>query len=174
MPADFWLYQTIPADKLKPGTYRINCMLWVESNKKANCRLFANNNVQYYGYASDYTNLLTSGEENTYAGYAGGTGTTMELKDMEVYVTIKEGEDLSFGIKTGNKRNDGSTATDNCGWFKVDYFRITPIETSNITTSTNTKRHDHHLYALNGRKYSSDSHLTKGIYIQDAKKMIKK
>lgn len=124
MPAKFKLYQTIPADKLEPGVYRIRCKLWVEVAKKTSCRLFANNYVQYYGYESDYTNLLTPGEINSYAGHAGLETSNITLQDMEVYVTVAEGEDLEFGIKTGNKKNDGSTATDNAGWFKVDYFRI--------------------------------------------------
>ena len=126
MPAAFKLYQTIPAAKLEPGIYRIQCQLWVENGKKTSCRLYANNNVQYYGYESDYTNLLTPGEINTYAGYAGGSS-PMVLKDMQVFVSVEEGEDIEFGIKTGNKKNDGTTATDNSGWFKVDYFRINRV-----------------------------------------------
>ena len=124
MPASFKLYQVIPAAKIEPGVYRIQCKLWVEVGKKTSCRLFANNYVQYYGYESDYTNLLTPGEINSYAGYAGLESSNITLRDMQVYVTVGEGEDLEFGIKTGNKKNDGSTATDNAGWFKVDYFRI--------------------------------------------------
>jgi hypothetical protein len=128
MPSDFELSQTIPASKLLPGTYRITCMLWVENSKKTNCRLFANQNVQYYGYESDYTRLLTPGEINTYAGYAGGTTENIVLRDMEVYVTVGEGEDLTLGIKTSNRRNDGTNASDNSGWFKVDYFHIERVE----------------------------------------------
>ena len=131
MPDEFWLYQSIPASKIEAGTYRISCMLWVEADKKTNCRLFANNNVQYYGYESDYTNLLTPGENATYAGYAGGNTSSIVLRDMEVYVTIADGEDLSLGIKTGNMRNNGVRSTsDNAGWFKVDYFRINKISDS--------------------------------------------
>jgi len=127
MPPFFRLYQTIPADKIEPGVYRIRCMLWVENSKKTSCRLYANNNVQYYGYESDYSNLLVPGEINTYAGYAGGDANNIVLRDMQVYVTVAEGEDLEFGIKTGNKKNDGTSATDNAGWFKVDYFRIDKV-----------------------------------------------
>ena len=46
---------------------------------------------------------------------------------MEVYVTVAKGEDLKLGIRTGNRRNDGTTATDNAGWFKVDNFRIEKV-----------------------------------------------
>ena len=87
--------------------------------------------MQYYGYESDYTNLLTPGENATYAGYAGGNTSSFVLRDMEVYVTIADGEDLCFGIKTTNMRNNGVRSTsDNAGWFKVDYFRIDKISDS--------------------------------------------
>ncbi len=95
MPDKFVLYQTIPASEIEPGEYRVACKLWVEVAKKTSCRLFANNNVQYYGTESDYTNLLTPGEINTYAGYAGGNTADVILRDMEVTVTVGEGEDLT-------------------------------------------------------------------------------
>lgn len=158
MPDEFWLYQSIPASKIEAGTYRISCMLWVEADKKTNCRLFANNNVQYYGYESDYTNLLTQGENATYAGYAGGNTSSIVLRDMEVYVTIADGEDLSLGIKTGNMRNNGVRSTsDNAGWFKVDYFRIEKVnvppeeqgEDLGLTEKV-LKNYDFELYEQNG------------------------
>ena len=158
MPDEFWLYQSIPASKIEAGTYRISCMLWVEADKKTNCRLFANNNVQYYGYESDYTNLLTPGENATYAGYAGGNTSSIVLRDMEVYVTIADGEDLSLGIKTSNMRNNGVRSTnDNAGWFKVDYFRIEKVnvppeeqgEDLGLTEKV-LKNYDFELYEQNG------------------------
>ena len=157
IPSDFWLYQTIPAGKIEPGVYKISCMLWVENSKKTNCRLFANKNVQYYGYESDYTRLLTDGEINTYAGYAGGDASAITLRDMEVFVTVGEGEDLSFGIKTSNRKNDGSSATDNAGWFKVDYFRINkvsevpPADEEDLTlTERVLKNYDFEFYSDGG------------------------
>lgn len=177
MPDEFWLYQTIPASKLQPGTYCVSCLLWVEVDKKTSCRLFANNNVQYYGTESDYTNLLTPGENATYAGYAGGNTSSIVLRDMEVYVTIAEGEDLSLGIKTGNKRNNGVRSTsDNAGWFKVDYFRISKIDGDEATGMNNqpTKQIENRKsYDLLGRKIEKpQSH--KGIYIQNDRKVISK
>jgi len=128
MPEKFELSQTIAASDIEPGTYRISCMMWMEENKKTSGRLFANNNVQYYGSKSDYTNLLTEGEHNTYAGHAGQNGAgPFTLMPMEVYVSVAEGEDLKIGIRSGNKRNDGNSATDNAGWFKVDNFRIDKV-----------------------------------------------
>ena len=165
MPDEFWLYQTIPASKLVPGTYRVRCKLWVENGKKTCCRLFANKNVQYYGTENDYTNLLTEGEVNTYAGYAGGNTDEFVLKDMEVSVDIKEGEDLMIGIKSGNMRNNGERSTnDNSGWFKVDYFRIHRIATTEVNNSVaplsnGTTR----LYTLTGIPVTSAK---KGLYVQ--------
>ena len=129
MPQKFTLYQTISHNDIAPGRYLVACKLWVEVAKKTSCRLFANDNVQYYGTEGDYTNLLTPGEHNTYAGYAGGANNEFVLKDMEVVVDVAEGDDLTIGIKTGNRKNNGTTATDNAGWFKVDFFRIHRLDT---------------------------------------------
>lgn len=156
MPDKFTLYQTIPADKLGAGTYRVACRLWVEVNKKTSCRLFANNNVQYYGYESDYTNLLNEDEHADYAGYAGGNTSDIVLKEMEVVVDLADGEDLTIGIKTGNKKNNGTVATDNAGWFKVDYFRIhrlTPTAIAGTQNDNNGTRTEY--YTLNGTQLPS-------------------
>lgn len=128
MPANYALYQTVPAEKLEPGYYLVRCQLWVGEGLKGTCRLFANNNVQYYGYESDYRNILTPGETNTYANYAGGANNNFTLRDMSVVVYINEGEDLKVGIKSSNKKANGSAATDNTGWFKVDNFRIDRLD----------------------------------------------
>ena len=181
MPDEFVLSQTIPAAKLTPGTYRVACKLWVEVNKKTNCRLFANKNVQYYGTESDYTNLLTPGEINTYAGYAGGNTNEFVLRDMEVVVEVAEGEDLTIGIKSGNMRNNGVRSTnDNAGWFKVDFFRIHKInEATAIHQSTANSLHPSIVYDLQGRKIANSQlsmmkgSLKKGIYIADGRKFVR-
>ena len=125
VPDFFQLYQTISG--LAAGTYRVQCRLWAQSGNLGTVRLFANNNVQYFGKQTDYVSNLTAGEVNTFAGYSGTS--SAELKDMYVIVTIAEGEDLTLGIRTSNQKSDGSRATsssDNTGWFKCDYFRIEP------------------------------------------------
>ena len=179
MPDKFVLYQTIPASEIEPGEYRVACKLWVEVAKKTSCRLFANNNVQYYGTESDYTNLLTPGEINTYAGYAGGNTADVILRDMEVTVTVGEGEDLTIGIKTGNKKNNGSVSTnDNAGWFKVDYFRIHRLDNSGVeaveTPVNAVEAARTGIYNLYGQLISTDAgdvdRLSKGIYIVNGKK----
>ena len=104
MPEFFELSQTIPASEIEPGTYRVSCMMWMEENKKTSGRLFANNNVQYYGYESDYTRLLTPGEINTYAGYAGQNGGgPFNLMPMEVYVRWRRAKTSrsAYALETG-------------------------------------------------------------------------
>lgn len=166
MPEHFTLYQTIPANRIQPGTYRVACRLWVESNKKTSCRLFANDNVQYYGYESDYTNLLTEGETADYAGYAGGNTGNIVLKEMEVTVDVKEGEDLTIGIKTGNRKNNGTTATDNAGWFKVDFFRINRIETTALTAIGNGTAGSPQYYTIDGQRLPSPDAARRKIIIE--------
>ena len=84
---------------------------------------------------------------------------------MEVSVDIKEGEDLMIGIKSGNMRNNGERSTnDNAGWFKVDYFRIHRIATTEVNNSVaplsnGTTR----LYTLTGIPVTSAK---KGLYVQ--------
>ena len=156
-PADFQLYQTIPANKLKAGTYRVTCQLWVANNKKGVTRLFANNNVAYFGRESDYQNCFTEGEEATFAGYAGDSnGSPFILKDMEVTVHVSAGESLTLGIRSGNMKNDGTviTTADGTGWFKVDNFRIELIE-DDATAIQNSKIQNSKLwgiYDLSGRR----------------------
>lgn len=157
MPSTYELSQTISSEKLTPGYYLVRCMLWVQEGMKTSCRLFANNNVQYYGSESDYTRLLTPGETNTYAGYAGGKTDNVVLREMAVCVKVEAGEDLRVGIRTGNKHNSGSVATDNAGWFKVDNFRIDRLDGAPAAAEedlTLTKQllvnHDFELYSENG------------------------
>lgn len=124
MPKFFQLSQTIKG--LPAGNYRVRCKLGVFTDQVTNQRLFANNNVQYYGPESDYVNNLVEGENNTFAGHAYGVknGKKSLLNEMYVDVTIAEGEDLTVGIRSSNTLSDGTAATDNAGWFKVDDFRI--------------------------------------------------
>lgn len=130
MPNVYELSQTIPASKLGAGTYLVTCLLGTQKDKMANCRLFANKNVQYYGQESDYTAaMLTSGEVNTFAGYGPSGSGKMTLQPMSVMVTLQDGESLKLGIRSSNFKADGSRSTgDSHGWFKVDHFRLQRIE----------------------------------------------
>ena len=173
MPNGFELYQTIPATSLTPGKYLVECKLWVEENYLATTRLFANQNVQYYGMDIDYENNLTEGENNTFAGYIGGQNGNFIMQDMYVYVDLKEGEDLKLGIRSSNLRSDGTPHTEyKNGWFKVDYFRINQIITTNIDTKPLASNHlNDDIYDLQGRKVLPSK---KGLYIRQAKKIIKR
>ena len=130
MPNVYELSQTIPASKLGAGTYLVTCLLGTQKDKMANCRLFANKNVQYYGQESDYTAaMLTSGEVNTFAGYGPSGSGKMTLQPMSVMVTLLDGESLKLGIRSSNFKADGSRSTgDSHGWFKVDHFRLQRID----------------------------------------------
>ena len=190
MPEDFILSQTIPAEKLGAGRYTVKCKLWVEVNKKTSCRLFANNVVQYYGTEADYTNLLTPDEEVSYAGFAGGNTNPFILRPLSVTIELADGEDLTIGIHTGNRRNNGQTATDNAGWFKVDNFRVYKEETTGIKTMHNEECIMHNAplgnsrnswyYDLQGRKVkvnvnvnvNGNSPLKPGIYIVNGRKVV--
>ena len=179
MPNDFELYQTIPAGKIEPGRYLVCCRLWLQDGHLGTTRLFANNNVQYYGMDIDYARNLTDGEENSFAGYIGGQDNNFILQDMYVYVDVKEGENLRIGIRSGNRNADGSEGCDRCGWFKTDYFRIHKADLSglgNITAGNNTTRSE--VYDLAGRMVASDissiAKLPAGIYISNGQKFVKK
>lgn len=123
MPADFELYQTVPAAKLTPGIYEVGCLLWNQSGRRGTCRLFAGNQVQYYGNANDYAGILTEGEHSSFAGYQAGNPSNATLHPMRVYVAVHEGEDLRLGIRSSNMAPDGAQ-TNETGWFKVDHFTI--------------------------------------------------
>jgi hypothetical protein len=192
LPDDIELAQTIPTDRLGAGRYVITCKLWVEVNKKDNCRLFAKplpadgsdrtTIVQYYGWESDYTNLLEADEEASYAGFAGGSSGNFILRPLRVEVTLTDGDALTVGIRSGNRRNNGAHSTDNAGWFKVDDFHVYRIsdDTNGIPNpqphSSFLFSHSSFLYDLQGRRVTLSSDalrptLQKGIYILNGKKI---
>ena len=184
----------IPADKLEPGRYLVQCKLWVEEDYLATTRLFANNNVQYYGMEDDYLNNLTPGENNTFAGYIGGLNGNFILQDMFVYVDIAEGQDLRLGIRADGRQSDGTRHPEQKnGWFKVDYFRINKVETTGISLDEGLRindesnnrssliSHPSSVYDLQGRKVvDNPSSLIPhpsskpGIYIMNGKKIVVK
>ncbi len=175
MPANYEFYQTIPASKIEPGTYLVTCNLGVFKEKMATCRLFANDNVQYYGKESDYTDtMLTSGENNTFAGYTASGSAKMTLRPMFVTVEVKEGESLKVGIRSSNYKADGTLSTnDNHGWFKVDHFRIQKVDgsqTDRVTDLLESKvLPDDGIYDMQGRCLTGTKP-DKGIYIVNRKK----
>ena len=186
MPNTYELSQTIAASKLGAGTYLVTCLLGVQKDKMANCRLFANKNVQYYGKESDYlASMLTSGETNTFAGYGASGAGKMTLQPMSVMVTLKDGESLKLGIRSSNFKADGTRSTnDSHGWFKVDHFRLQRIDAEETPSGIQTIDHGQQTtdngiengksYDLQGRmvnRLSSDATLGSGVYIQNGKKV---
>jgi hypothetical protein len=132
MPESFEFYQIIDKDNLPAGTYKVQCLLGHEAgNQFTTQRLFANQNVQFLRAESDYTEAnRTPGEIYSYANQTPG-GLDV-LKEMTVYVTIGEEDALKIGIRSGNlqKSGTGGTTSGNTrGAFKVDYFRLTKIDT---------------------------------------------
>lgn len=181
MPTDLCLYQTIPASKLTPGTYRVSCLFWSEEGLEGQGRLFANNEVQYYGAPNAYKKNLTEGEHNSFASYISACqsvdGTSMQ--EMSVVVSIGEGEDLTIGVRSGCMKSDGTlaTGTDRTGKFRVDYFRIEKLSSDapdaiTLPTATHPTESGTGLYDLTGRRMPASS-TRKGIYIQNGKKIIK-
>ena len=172
-PLDFQLYQTVPASKLTPGTYRVRCLLWCKKGDLGTCRLFANNNVQYFGKESDYAQNLVEGENATFAGHIGTSGSTFILEEMEVTVSIEEGEDLSLGIRTSCMKPDGTQATssESTGWFKVDHFRIERIQDdeTGVAPLLLPLNKEGAYYDLSGRKWPK---VPKGLYVQNGKKYL--
>ena len=186
MPNTYELYQTITASKLGAGTYLVTCLLGTQTDKMANCRLFANKNVQYYGKESDYTaSMLTSGETNTFAGYGPSGSGKMTLHPMSVMVTLKDGESLKLGIRTSNYKADGTrSSNDSHGWFKVDHFRLQRIDAEETPSGIQAIDHgqqttDNEIesgksYDLQGRmvnRQSSNATLGSGVYIHNGKKV---
>lgn len=125
MPDPFELYQVIKG--LPAGEYEISCRMACFTGLITTQRLFANNNVTYFGPEEAYGQNLTKEEASSFAGLQPSDEENPILQELSVRVQLKEGEDLRIGIRSGNKLKDGTTATDNAGWFKVDEFSITYV-----------------------------------------------
>lgn len=176
-PLDFQLYQTVPASKLQAGTYRVRCLLWCQTGQFGTCRLFANNNVQYFGRESDYDKNLTPGETATFAGHSGTGGTPFRLEEMMVEVTLKDGESLQLGIRTSKLKANGTEASGSeaTGWFKVDHFTIERVEESEDGLAQPLRKGGDvtQAYDLQGRPINGQ--LRQGdIYVIDGRKVVGK
>lgn len=142
IPENFEFYQTLAG--LPAGTYKVQCLLGVDfPEKHTSQRIFANNNVQYFGKSTDYVagNNLNTSENYTFAGYSPEvvSGSVTVLKEMKVYSTIAANNALKIGIRTGGKNASGATAPTAApfwGWYKVDYFRLTKIDPAKAADAT--------------------------------------
>lgn len=133
MPESFELSQTVKG--LPAGEYIIRCKLAVPQDRLTTQRLFANKYVKYYGKETSYVSNLTTGEINSFAGYpeSSGNGQNIVLNDIALNFVLLEGEDLKIGIRSSNKYSDGTSATNNAGWFKVDHFRLECVKEYTVT-----------------------------------------
>lgn len=95
--------------------------------------------MQYYGPRSAYDKNIVEDESYSFAGYAFAptNGSAAPLQEMAVKVTVLEGEPLTVGIRSSNLKADGTKATDNSGWFKVDDFRIELVRAINSDSLLN-------------------------------------
>ena len=135
MPETYELYQVIKG--LPAGEYEISCRLACFTDLITNQRLFANNYVTYFGSEDDYGKNLTANEINFFAGLQPTDDSDPVLQELSVKVYLQEGEDLRLGIRSGNRLKDGTTATDNAGWFKVDEFTLTYISDGQVVLDEN-------------------------------------
>jgi hypothetical protein len=136
LPDDFEFYQTIDKDNISEGTYKVTCILGIADGHLTSQRLFANQNVQFFGKESDYETNKTAGEIYHYAGYTPEGQDTG--KGLKVYVTISEGDSLKLGLRGGSYKGDGTLAATNNlpGWFKFDYFTLTKIDPAVATDAS--------------------------------------
>lgn len=177
MPNDLCLYQTIPANKLQAGVYRVSCLFWSEAGLEGMGRLFANNEVQYYGSPHEYEQNLTAGENNSFASYISEAVDGKSMQELSVVVTVEEGEDLTLGVRSGSIKGDGTqvTGTNRTGKFRVDYFRIerlSDLDPDALKDLRDLKvlKVPNETYDLSGRKMTGQ--LPKGIYIRNGQKVV--
>jgi hypothetical protein len=147
--SSYTLYQDVTG--LPAGKYRVKCSMFVQDGCIGTQRLFANNNVQYYGSVTDYNRNLTAGEVNTFAEWSTSNNTFQSglfFRDLFVDVDVHANETLRIGIKSGNMNVDGIyNATGTTGWFKADNFRL--VRTGDLTALNNVEAMP---FTVNGQK----------------------
>lgn len=138
MPANFELYQIIRG--LPAGTYTLSARMAVLDDRISTQRIFANNNVQYFGKAQNYLQNIVPNETYSFAGWL-STGEGY-LKNMSVDVEIREGDSLKIGIRSGNRLSNGQISSSNDGWFKADNFKLKLKTGTNGETALKENRTD--------------------------------
>jgi hypothetical protein len=132
-PDHFTLYQDITG--LPAGKYQVSCSMYTQVGCLTSQRLFANDNVQYYGKSDDYELNLTPGETNTYADWEPTPNAYTDgqfLRDLSLEVELQAGASLRIGVKTSNLKKDGTSDNTSAGWFRVDNFRLKRITLSEL------------------------------------------
>ncbi|MCF0197344.1 MAG: hypothetical protein HUK03_09000, partial [Bacteroidaceae bacterium] len=116
---------------------------------------------------------LTEGENATYANHVGGASPNFDLQEMSVEVDVAEGATLRVGIRTDNRRQDGTLDTGSAasGWFKVDYFRVELVEPTTAVNRVAAERSSvSQAYDLSGLPVNSLRHGR--MYILDGMKIM--
>lgn len=189
---DSYLYQTIKG--LPDGTYRVSVDMTVSydgvCSRLTGQRLLVNNHAQYYGkpeyyIESELDKLHPEEVSRTFAGYDEvDTNTTGEVGDMgnmqtlSVDVTIINGEDLTFGVRTDNNKSAMNRSYEENWWdctgrYKIDNFRMVCVSTD-VTAIEDAKAAataDDAVYNLMGVRVNPAN--VRGIYIKGGKKVIK-
>ena len=173
MPTDFELFQTIK--NLPAGSYRLTCRLGAKKDCIGTLRLFAGNNVAYFGAQADYkASVFKADENNSFAGHV-GTSDYNTLQNMTVdFATTADG-DVSIGIRTSNQRPDGTYDTSGeTGTFRVDYFQLYALGTANKISASTTQSDSQGgtAYDLSGRITAANS--PGQIIIRNGRKLINK
>ena len=98
---------------------------------------------------------------------------------MLVYVDIAEGDDLKFGIRSGNTNADGSHSSEaKNGWFKTDFFRIHKVDATDgiETVAADGAGKKKGVYNIKGQKIGDSLRdtpdLPAGIYVVDGRKTV--
>ncbi|MBQ4003545.1 MAG: hypothetical protein II600_06175, partial [Bacteroidaceae bacterium] len=122
---------------------------------------------------ADNLRALFPDETVTFAGWRATN--VDELKEMSVTLTLAEGEDLRFGIRSSNLNMRGATtAINETGYFTTDYWRIVRLDdTTGIdeTAAESRKTATTDLYDLAGRKLKSTP--GRGIYVVNGQKVVR-
>ena len=150
-------------------------------------RLFANNEVQYYGSVHDYEQNLTPGEHNSFASYISEAVDGKSMQELSVIVTLGAGEPLTLGVRSGSIKGDGTqvTGTNRTGKFRVDYFRIEQLAEADDPDGIQLAKEAYEAYGAH-RAYGAHGAIThdllgrrvrggaleKGIYIRNGKKIV--
>ncbi len=176
MPADFELYQEVPAGELPAGRYRLSCRLAQNMARAGVTRLFANNYVCYFAAESQYDvaalRQLFPDEIISFAGQRGLK--TTNLMDISLEFTLSEGQPLRFGIRTSDKSVRG-TAYSGTGAFATDYWRLVRLgDATGVgeVTTDNGRRTTDAVYNLAGQKLPAPP--SRGIYVQRGRKRLAK
>jgi hypothetical protein len=137
---EYTLWQDVKG--LPAGKYHLTCFMLVTSEQR-HCtqRLFANDQVQFFGEATDY-NLayqLSYDEKEKYdagqlaVNYAGYAPNADNFKLMSLDVDVEAGGTLTLGLKTSNVQSDG-TIKSGQHVMRIDNFRLELLELDSGTT----------------------------------------